>query len=361
MSDNELSENEEEKQAPRMSVVVACRNESTAIDACIRSLLNQAPIDGGFEVIVADGMSTDGTREKLARLAQDDQRVVLIDNPRLSGAAGFNLGVIAARGEYVAIMGAHNRYRQDYLAKCLAVALRTRADNVGGAPLVEPEGTVGWAVALVHHSWLSVGGARWHDVNYEGYADTVFGGFFKRELFVRLGGYDESMVRTEDDEFNFRLRELGGSVYCSREIRSWYRPRNSFRAVFTQYLQYGYYRVAVIKKHGRPGSFRQIVPAFALFLLLLAIATGLVWTPALVAALLGVAIYTFVVMAAAIRSVLSSPNIRTFSLGGVKLTIASAVVFVCFHLGYAWGTIAGALDLGLGQHGRQRFQRITRT
>jgi len=348
------------KERPTVSVVVACRNEAAAIEDCLYSLLKQAPVRGGFEVLVVDGMSIDGTREKLRTLADQDPRVIVFDNPRLSSAAGFNVGVSAARGEYIAIVGAHNRYSRDYLRKCLDVALRTGADNVGGAPRVEGEGLVARAVALAHHSWLSVGGARWHDPDYEGQADTVFGGFYKREVFDRLHGYDEAMLRTEDDEFNLRLRKLGGTIYCSPEIRSWYSPRRSLRAVFAQYLQYGYYRVAVIKKHGRPASLRQIMPALCLSSWICAVVVGIFSRISLAIALVAALTYTIVVAATSLRSILSLKG-HAFSADTGRVFLATMAVFVCFHVGYACGFIVGAFDLVRGRLGqRQRFQRLTR-
>jgi glycosyltransferase involved in cell wall biosynthesis len=118
---------------PAVSVVIPCRNEKRHIEACIHSMLLQRPLEGGYEIIVADGMSDDGTREILARLAREDQRLVVVDNPEKTTPCGMNAGIAVARGQYIAIAGAHHRYAPDYLSESVTVLQETGADNVGGA------------------------------------------------------------------------------------------------------------------------------------------------------------------------------------------------------------------------------------
>jgi hypothetical protein len=105
-----------------------------------------------------------------------------------------------------------------------------------------------------------VGGARSHDVDFEGYVDSVFYGCWRRSTLLRLGLFDEELVRNQDDEFNLRLTLAGGKIWQSPRIVSWYRPRTTLASLFQQYLQYGFWKVAVIRKHGRPASWRHLVP-----------------------------------------------------------------------------------------------------
>src|SRR5712671_5833877 len=238
-----------------VSAVVPCRNERNYIETCVRSILAQNPL----EVIVADGMSNDGTREILKGIT--DPRLRIVDNPKQITPAGMNAGIRAARGELVAIMGAHQRYAPDYLRRSAEALERTGADNVGGAMFCETDTWLQRAIAAAHHSPFSVGGARWHNPNYEGPADTVFGGVYRREVFARIGLFDEQLARNQDDELNFRLIRAGGKIWQSPAIRSWYRPRGSLVALFRQYRQYGYWKVRVIQKHRMPASWRHLVPA----------------------------------------------------------------------------------------------------
>jgi glycosyltransferase involved in cell wall biosynthesis len=252
---------------PLVSVIVPCRNEKDHIEICIRSILAQEHQYGEFELIVADGMSDDGTRDILFRLSLQDGRLRVIDNPARTTPCGMNAGIRDAKGKYIAIMGAHNRYAPDYLRRSVEVLQETGASNVGGAMICDARSRLQRAIATAHHSAFSVGGARWHDVNYEGPTDTVFGGVYRREVFDRIGLFDEELVRNQDDEFNLRLARAGGKIWQSPQIKSWYTPRGSLRTLFQQYIQYGYWKVRVIQKHKLPASIRHLIPG--LFLLLL--------------------------------------------------------------------------------------------
>src|SRR5688572_1516136 len=212
---------------PTISIVIPCRNEQDHIETCLRSILDQERPRGDVEVIVADGMSTDGTREILQKLAIEDSRLRIVDNPRQITPCGMNAGIKEARGRYVAIMGAHNRYAPDYVCRSVEVLEETGADNVGGAMICEAESYTQRAIAAAYHSPFSAGGARWHNPEYEGPADTVFGGVYRCEVFERIGFFDEGLVRNQDDEFNLRLTRAGGKIWQSPRIRSWYQPRSS--------------------------------------------------------------------------------------------------------------------------------------
>jgi O-antigen/teichoic acid export membrane protein/glycosyltransferase involved in cell wall biosynthesis len=320
---------------PAISVVIPCRNERRHIEACLISLLGQESPPDGFEVIVADGMSDDGTREVLERLSTADPRLRVVDNLQRVTPCGMNAGIRASRGRFIAILGAHNRYAPDYLRRCLEEGERTEADNVGGGMIAEGEGYVGRAIAAAHHSPFAVGGARWHNPHYEGPVDTVFGGFYRREVFERIGLFDEELVRNQDDEFNLRLTRAGGTIWHSPYIRSWYRPRNSLFALYNQYWQYGYWKVRVIQKHRLPASVRHLVPgAFVATLLGLLLATP-VFRPALWAEVALVGLYATGLVIASLQTALRSDY---------RLLPILPAVFCCYHLAYGVGFLCGLWD-----------------
>ena len=321
-----------ENPAPSVSAVIPCRNEARHIESCVRSLLAQEPIAGGIEVIVADGMSTDGTREILARLARQDSRLKLVDNPARTTAVGMNTGIRHARGEFIAIMGAHSEYAADYLRASLAVSRATGADNVGGSMVCRGQNRLQRAIAAAHHSPFSAGGARWHDVAYEGPADTVFGGFYRRSVFERIGYFDESLLRNQDDELNLRLILAGGKIWHSPKIRSCYCPRASLGALFRQYLQYGYWKVAVIKKHRRPAALRHLVPGLFVLALMILPPLSLVFAPLLFLWLAALAAY---VSANGAASVATAARTEWGFLPLLPL------VFACYHFGYGIGFLRG--------------------
>jgi len=315
-------------------------------------MLSQIPPDGGYEIIVADGMSDDGTRGILAQLARQDERLVVVDNKEKITPCGMNAGIAAAGGRYIAIAGAHHRYAPDYLRQSVAVLEETGADNVGGAMMCDAETRVQKAVAAAHHSAFGTGGARWHDPGYEGPADTVFGGVYRREVFETIGLFDPALVRNQDDELNLRLTRAGGRIWQSPRIRSWYSPRGSIWGAYRQYFQYGYWKVRVIRKHRLPASPRHLVPAALILALTGLPILALVWP---FAAVLWVALVVIYGVGTVFASIAASRG------WGWEVVPLMPVVFACCHFGYGFGFLAGLRDAMIGRRGTSSFTlEITR-
>jgi succinoglycan biosynthesis protein ExoA len=261
--------------AQRVSIVVPCRNEVKAIRPFLDSLLSQELEGINWEVIIADGMSDDGTRKVLRKLTTEHRQIRVIDNPSRIVSTGLNACIRAARGDTIIRMDVHTEYKADYVRRCVEILGRTGAANVGGACVAIGEGYIGRAIAGAFHSAFAVGGARWHQPTYEGPVDTVHLGCWRREVLEWIGLFDETLVRNQDDELNFRLTRAGGTIWQSPEIVSWYHPRSSLRALFGQYFQYGFWKVAVIKKHRLPASWRHLVPGTFVLVNFAALATSL--------------------------------------------------------------------------------------
>ena len=207
---------------PFVSIVLPCRNEAGHIEACMQSILAQDPPAGGMEIIAADGMSTDGTRQFLEEMAKQHPQLRVLSNPGRIVSTGLNAAISTARGEVIVRMDAHTRYAHDYVKQCLAVMEETGADNVGGPMQTRADTFMEKAIRAVFHSALAVGGARSHRLDYEGYVDTVIYGCWRKSVFDRIGLFDEELVRNQDDEHNLRLTRAGGKIYQSPRICSWY-------------------------------------------------------------------------------------------------------------------------------------------
>lgn len=246
-----------------VSVVTAVRNERTAIGRFLDSVAAQDLAGVEWEVIAAEGMSDDGTREILDRRAREWARLTVIDNPLRIAATGLNAAVRRARGEVVVRMDAHTEYAPDYIRECLAALDRTGAENVGGPAQTRASGWLARAIAAAFHSAFASGGAKFHNPDYEGPVDTVPYGCWQRETLERVGLFDETLAHDQDDELNLRIIRSGGRVWQSPRIRSWYRPRGTLRALFAQQFGYGFWKVAVIRKHGHAGAWRPFAPAAA--------------------------------------------------------------------------------------------------
>jgi len=339
--------------APSVSIVIPCRNEIDHIANCLSSIFDQCEVPGGFEVIVADGMSDDGTREILSQLTSVHRSLRVVDNPARITSTALNSGIREARGRYIAIMGAHAHYARDYLKASLQVSQQTGADNVGGSMVCVGNSPLQKAIAAAHHSPFAVGGARWHNPIYEGPADTLFGGFYRREIFDQIGLFDETLVRNQDDELNLRLTLAGGKIWHSPRIKSWYHPRASLAALFHQYLQYGYWKVQIIRKHGRPASIRHLVPPLFVGGLLGLLTLSFFSTVSLWLALTLIAAYgTCNVVASALTAVRTDFK-NFFTLLGV---------FPCYHFGYGVGFLRGVIDfIVLRRAPADGFTRLTRS
>jgi glycosyltransferase involved in cell wall biosynthesis len=326
---------------PTVSLIIPCRNEKDYIEPCIRSLLVQDIPAGSFEIIVADGLSNDGTRDILVRLATECACLRLVENPGRIVATGLNTAIRVARGKIIVRIDVHTHYAPDYVSQCLAVLHETGADNVGGPWVARGTGYLGRAVAAAFQSPFAVGGARGHNPHHNGPVDTVYLGCWRREVFERIGFFDEELVRNQDDEFNLRLSRAGGLIWQSPRIKSWYQPRASLRALWRQYAQYGYWKVRVIQKHGWPASVRHLVPAaFVLSMLTLPL-VALVWPGAwwLWGALGG--LYGACNLAA---------SVATARRSDLTLGLVLPAVFACYHLGYGYGFLRGIGDFVLLRH-----------
>ena len=337
---------------PRVSIVLPCRNEQGFIQACLQSALDQEPPEGDFEILVADGMSTDGTREYLEQMTRQHPRIRVLDNSGRIVSTGLNAAIRAARGDIIVRMDAHTIYAPDYVRQCLAVMDETGADNVGGPMQTTATTFMERAIRAVFHSNVAVGGARSHQTDFEGYVDTVIYGCWKKSLFERIGYFDEELVRNQDDEHNLRLSRAGGKIYQSPRIRSRYHVRGSLKTLFRQYMQYGYWKTLVIRKHQLPASFRHLVPGAFVGCVCLLTVLGLFWFPAFWGVLGLVTLY-----AAAALAISLVTAART---QWILLPVLPVVVW-CFHFGYGYGFLRGVLDLVLLHNAPDtQFVQLTR-
>jgi succinoglycan biosynthesis protein ExoA len=328
----------------KISVIIPCRNERGHICQFLDSLLRQSlEPDWEIEILVADGLSDDGTREALRVYSEAAPSVRVIDNPGRIVSTGLNAAIGSATGDIVIRMDAHTTYAPDYIRECVKVLEESGADNVGGPWIAEGRGLVGKAIAAAFRSPFCTGGGKAHDASYEGEVDTVYLGCWARSVFERIGMFDPALVRNQDDEFNFRLRRLGGRIWQSPRIKSSYTPRGSLAALFRQYLQYGFWKVAVIRKHRALASWRHVVPvlfvtAIPLSLLLIALlaAAGMPATAIGIGAMLAAVLSVYFLACAAA----ALPFARSLSPGA--LVILPGVIAV-YHIAYGLGFLSGVL------------------
>ena len=224
-----------------ITIVIPCFEERRFIRACLESVTAfELPPGTSIEILVVDGMSTDGTSEVIEQLAKSDQRIRLVPNPQRSQSAALNLVIPRARGEYVLRLDAHSMYPPDYLIRTLETARRTNADNTGGVVLTLRRGDTYQAAlvqAIITHAF-GVGNSGFRTGASEGPADTVPYGCFRADVFERLGLFDERLIRAQDYEMNRRIVAAGGSVWRNPDIRVDYYPAPDLRSFLRKQFVY---------------------------------------------------------------------------------------------------------------------------
>ena len=244
---------------PIVSLLVAMRNEEGFIGRTLESIFAQDYPSDRLEVRIYDGDSTDRSRAIAEGLCAGRPLASVSRNPRVIQAAAWNRGIDEAIGEIVGIVSAHCELASDYVSVAVETLQRTGADMVGGLMRAAGEGKLGEAVAIATSTAFGVGNARFHFTDVEEEVDTVYMGLCRRETYRRLR-FDEEMVRDQDDELSYRLLDDGGRIVCNPAIRSSYQNRSTLWSLWTQYYQYGYWKVRVMQKHPRQVRLRQLVP-----------------------------------------------------------------------------------------------------
>jgi succinoglycan biosynthesis protein ExoA len=232
---------------PFVSVVIPVLNEERYIEACLTSVLEQDYPADRYEVIVADGGSTDGTRSSVESTALRNPNVRLIDNPGRTQASGLNIAILASRGEYIARQDGHAEWSANHLRRSVELLVETGADNVGGRADGVGASPTGRAIASAMRSPFGVGGARFRYATELEEAATVFPGTFRRTAFERVGLFDEAYPPHEDYELNERIRATGGRIVFSPEIRTRYYVREGLASLARQYYRYGRAKVRVAR------------------------------------------------------------------------------------------------------------------
>ena len=264
---------------PPVSVIMPILNEERHLRDAVAMVLGQ-DYAGPIEVVLALGPSTDRTDEVADELAAADPRVRLVRNPSGRTPDGLNAAIGASTGKVVVRVDGHAELPDNYVRVAVAELLRVGADNVGG--VMDAQGTTDFerAVASAMRSPLGVGASRFHTGGVAGDADTVYLGVFQRAALDRVGGYDPHFSRAQDWEMNHSIRETGGKVWFTPELRVTYRPRATVRALATQYFHYGRWRRVVSRYHEGTINHRYLAPPTMVVVTTAATALGFVWAPA---------------------------------------------------------------------------------
>jgi len=321
---------------PMVSVIAPCRNEAAFIEKAVATILENDYPSQLLELLVVDGMSTDGTREIVQEMAKRDGRVKLLDNPRKIVPSAMNIGIQASCGKYIIRIDCHSTFSADYISKCIEVSQRTGADNVGGyiETLPGAETAVAEAIANATSSRFGVGNSMFRLSGPEQQVDTVPFGTYRRGVFDKVGLYNERLVRNQDIELNSRIRKAGGHVVISPEIKLGYYNRATYCGLWQQSFSNGLWNPYTIWLVGGGLSVRHFVPLF--FVLgLMGLAIAAFFWPPVTWMLLGYILFYL--------SVASFFAVRESRLKNQRSRIASALLilwsFVVLHTAYGLGSL----------------------
>jgi len=249
---------------PKVSVIVPCYNEQSTIRLLLEALRSQTFPRAEMEVVIADGMSTDGTREAIAAFQKDfsDLKVCLVDNTLRAIPSGLNRAIEASHGEIILRLDAHSKPYPDYVQNCVNAHEAQRGDNIGGVWEIHP-GAQTWiakSVAVAASHPLGVGDAMYRLAASASEVDTVPFGSYRRELIQKIGGYNESLFTNEDYEFNVRIRKSNGRVWLDPSIRSVYFARSTLLELIRQFWRYGFWKWRMLRRFPDTLRWRQALP-----------------------------------------------------------------------------------------------------
>lgn len=331
---------------PFVSVVMPVRNEVDFVQISLGAVLMQEYPEDKLEIVVADGMSTDGTREWLDRISSTTKNLRVVDNPGQIVATGLNRAIAVSKGDIVVRVDGHCKVARDYVKRCVDHILQDRVDGVGGSIRTIGDSPVARAIAVAMSSRFGVGGSAFRIASGKTMlADTVPFPAYTREIIEKAGAYDEELVRNQDDEYNYRLRKLGARILLAGDIATDYYSRTDLKHLWKQYYEYGYWKVRVLRKHPRQMSLRQFAPPG----LVGAIASSLILT----AAFSGVAFIFGTIVGLYISAVIIATLLKIREIGISSLPYLFAA-YAILHFSYGTGFIVGLVKWvsspGLSNH-----------
>ena len=322
-------------------MIVPIRNEERYIAACLQSLLDQTYSSEAYEILVIEGRSSDRSRGIAEEFERRYGNVRCLDNPAAIAPAAMNIGIRNAAGEFIVRADGHNFYPKDYIANCVKYLQETGADNVGGPWRTVPSDNTFGArmVAAILTNPFGVGDSRFRTSRFEGFVDTVPFGAFRRDLFDRVGMYDEKLVRNQDNELNARIRSAGGRIYQTPALTTEYHPIATVLALLKQTCKTSQWHIFSVRQNASSMGVRHFVPAIFV-LVLTALLLGAFWSSR---CRLGLVLLLSFYFSAAIYFAF-----RKSQKGGLPIMCALPPVCMVFHIAYGLGTIAGLRYLVVG-------------
>lgn len=306
-----------------ISIVIPVLNEESFIENLLYGLLLEEELIS--EIWVCDGGSVDRTKELVLNISENQSKVKYVFNQNKYVSHAFNLVYPSAKGEFIALLGAHAIYPSKFLSNGLSYLQSGEADVVGGPLLQKGKGAIGEAIALAMSSKFGVGDTEFRTSDKKQYVDSVAFAIYRKDILEQTGLFDTVLIRNQDDEFHYRIKSFGYRILMVPEMRCTYFVRESHKDLFIQYYQYGLFKPLVLYKLRSALRIRHLIPAFfILYLISLPLAMfTLFW-------ILPVLLYL-------ILNCWISMNSKT----GIAVRLWMMLTFPILHIAYGLGFLKG--------------------
>ncbi len=325
-----------------VSIIIPCRNEKHFIAKCLESVLENDYPKEYLEIFVVDGMSQDKTKEIVAEYIRKYPFIKLLDNPKFIAATALNIGIKEARGDLIIRLDAHTTYDKSYISKCVSYSQNYDAENVGGVISIisRDDKMMGRGIAKAMSSFLGAGGAKYKGVSEKfEEVDTVPFGCFKKEVFDKVGLFNENLQRSQDMEFNVRIKKAGGKIYLFPDIVSYYYVRSDLKSFLKHNFIDGVWAIYPFKFTKILFKLRHYLPLIFVSGLLGLLLLGIFFSPFMYVFLVFLIAYAFVIIYSAVNVSLTEKNILYMFYLPIALVVR--------HLSYGFGSIFGIIKLFL--------------
>ena len=325
---------------PFVSIIIPCRNEEKYIGKCLDTILEQDYPKENLEVLVVDGMSEDKTREIVRNYSEKYPFVKLLENPKKFTNFALNIGIKVARGEIIMMMGAHAGYERDYVSKCVKYLKEYDADNVGGVMKTLPgKNTIfAKAIAITLSHFFGTGGSYFRTgLAKPRWVDTVFGGCYRREVFNKIGLFNENLLRSQDMEFNLRLKKAGGKILLAPDIISYYYPKSNLKDFFVHNFEDGVWITYPLKFRIKAFCWRHLMPLIFVSSLIGTIILG-TFTP------IFFWLFLTIIVMYLLTNIYFSMKIAA-KQKDIRYLFLIPVAFATRHIGYGLGSVWGLIKL----------------
>lgn len=317
---------------PFISIISPVRNEEEHISECLQSLIDQDYDKKNYEILVIDGMSDDHTLAIIEKFQKQCPNLKILQNEKKIIPAALNIGLREAKGDVIIRIDGHTLFEKDYLSQCIKFLNKVDAECVGGRIESIGNSYMGRAIAVAMSSCFGVGNVYFRTSRKKGYVDSVAFGAYRKEVFAKISNFNEDLYYCEDDEFNYRLRKLGGKIFLTPEIKSYYHVRSNLIKLWQQFFRYGCWKIRVLQKHFKMMQPRQFVPPGLIFSLIITGLFGILVKDFLFIFILIIFSYLIGSLSASVIISLKK-DLKYF----IILPLIFFIIHISYGLGFLWG------------------------